>query len=405
MFDINEIRADFPLLKNSTTIYLDNAATTYKPQVVIDAVTKYFTSETANSGRGDYHDAYLVDQKVVETRKLVATFLNASSSDEIVFTHGATSSLNMVASSFGEKVLKEGDEIILSVAEHASNTLPWFEISKKTGTKVVFLPLEEDGSISPKTLKKYLNENTKIVGLAHISNVLGVINDIKEIARVVHENSAAYLVVDGAQSVPHLKIDVTDLDVDFFAFSGHKMLAPTGIGILYGKKELLEMMDPYETGGGNHSFYSNPTNIKYYRVPYRFEAGTLNIEAIYGLHAAITYLLNIGMDNISKYEHELREYTVNALSKMKHIIIYNPHATTGIITFNVKGVFAQDAATYFSSKNIALRSGQHCAKMLKEHLADSATVRASLYFYTSKEDIDAFLKVAESAEDYLDAYF
>ncbi len=405
MFDINKVRADFPLLKNSQTIYLDNAATTYKPQVVIDAVTKYFTFETANSGRGDYHDAYLVDQKVVDTRKLVATFLNTSEVDEIVFTHGATNSLNMVASSFGEKVLQPGDEIILSIAEHASNTLPWFEISKKTGAKVIFLPLEEDGSISPKTLNQYLNKRTKIVSLTHISNVLGVINDIKEIARIVHQNSDAFLVVDGAQSAPHLKIDVQDLDVDFFAFSGHKMLAPTGIGILYGKKYLLEMMGPYETGGGNNASYSNPTNIEYLKVPYRFEAGTLNLEAIYGLHAAITYLLNIGMENIASYEHELRNYAVNGLKKMKHIIVYNPHATTGIITFNVKGVFAQDAATYFNSKNIALRSGQHCAKMLKDHLLENATVRASLYFYTSKEDIDTFLKAAESAEDYLDAYF
>ncbi len=405
MFDINKVRADFPLLKNSKTIYLDNAATTYKPQAVIDAVTKYFTSETANSGRGDYHDAYLVDQKVIETRALVATFLNAQSVDEIVFTHGATNSLNMVASSFGEKVLKEGDEILLSVAEHASNTLPWFEISNKVGAKVIFVPLEEDGSISAKTLNKYLSKKTKIVSLTHISNVLGVVNDIKEIARVVHQNSNAYLVVDGAQSAPHLKIDVQDLDVDFFAFSGHKMLAPTGIGILFGKKKLLEMMGPYETGGGNNATYSSPSNIEYHKVPFRFEAGTLNLEAIYGLHAAITYLLNLGMDNIAKYEHELREYAVNGLSKLKHIIIYNPHATTGIITFNVKGVFAQDAATYFSSKNIALRSGQHCAKMLKDHLLENATVRASLYFYTSKEEIDAFLEAAESAEDYLDAYF
>lgn len=405
MFDINKVRADFPLLRNSKTVYLDNAATTYKPQVVIDAVTKYFTSETANSGRGDYHDAYLVDQKVIETRKLVATFLNARSAEEIVFTHGATNSLNMVASSFGEKVLKPGDEILLSLAEHASNTLPWFEISKKVGAKVIFVPLEEDGSISAKTLNQYLSKKTKIVSLTHISNVLGVVNDIKEIARIVHQNSAAYLVVDGAQSAPHLKIDVIDLDVDFFAFSGHKMLAPTGIGILYGKKELLEMMGPYETGGGNNASYSNPSNIEYCKVPFRFEAGTLNLEAIYGLHAAITYLLNLGMDNIAEYEHELREYTINGLRKMKHIIIYNPQATTGIITFNVKGVFAQDAATYFNSKNIALRSGQHCAKMLKEHLLENATVRASLYFYTSKEEIDIFLKACESAEDYLDAYF
>lgn len=404
MYDVYKIREDFPVFKNNKTIYLDNAATTYKPQCVIDAVTLYLSKETSNSGRGDYQDAYLVDVKVDKTRKLVQEFINARYEEEVIFTQGTTMSLNMVAISYGMKVLKKGDEILLSVAEHASNTLPWFEVAAKTGAIVKFMPLAENGTICVDIVKSHLTKNTKIVAIGHISNVLGYVNDIKKIAKVVHENGAI-IVVDGAQSVPHLKTDVQEADIDFLAFSGHKMLAPTGIGVLYGKKELLDMMDPYLVGGGMNASFDTKGHVEVFKTPRKFEAGTLNIEAIYGLHAAITYLNKLGILNIAKHELELRTYAVNALKKMDHIILYNEDATTGIITFNVKGVYAQDIATYFNSKKIAVRSGQHCAKNLKEHLDVMGTVRASIYLYTTKEEIDAFLEAAKTAEDYLDAYF
>ncbi len=404
MYDVYKIRKDFPVFHNSKTIYLDNAATTYKPQSVIDSVTKYLSKETANSGRGDYHDAYVVDKRVDDTRLLVQKFLNAKEEDEIIFTHGTTMSLNLVAQSYGKKVLKPGDEILLSIAEHASNTLPWFDVAKVTGAKVVFMPLDDKGLITPEIVKKYLTPRTKIVAVTHISNVLGYINDIKSIAKVVHENGSI-IVVDGAQSAPHLKIDVQDLDIDFFAFSGHKMLAPTGIGVLYGKKELLAVMDPFFSGGGMNASYTTDGKVDIFKAPRKFEAGTLNIEAIYGLHSAIIYLQKIGLENIAAHELTLKKYALNELRKLDHIIIYNEDAPTGIITFNVRGVHSQDAATYFSSKNIALRSGQHCAKLLKNHLHEMATVRASIYLYTTKEDIDAFINAAKTAEDFLDAYF
>ncbi|OQC50427.1 MAG: putative cysteine desulfurase [Tenericutes bacterium ADurb.Bin024] len=404
MYDVNEIRKDFPVFANNKTIYLDNAATTYKPQVVIDAVTNYLSKGTANSGRGDYQDAYLVDKMVDETRTLVQKFINSKHVQEIIFTQGTTASLNMVAKCYGEKFLQTGDEILLSIAEHASNTLPWVQVAHKTGAKIVYMPLSEDGKITPEIVEKHMTKNTKVVGVVHVSNVLGYVHDIKKIAKIVHDKGAI-IVLDGAQSVPHMKIDVQDLDVDFLAFSGHKMLAPTGIGVLYGKKHLLEKMDPYQMGGGMNFSYDKKGNYELFKVPLKFEAGTLNIEAIYGLHAAIEYINKLGIENIANHEYELRTYAVAKLKAMDHIILYNEDAKSGIITFNVKGVFAQDVATYLNSKNIAVRSGAHCAKLLKEYLNEIATVRASLYLYTTKEEIDAFLEAARTAENYLDAYF
>lgn len=404
MYDVKKIRAAFPVFTTSKTIYLDNAATTYKPQVVIDAVTTYLVNETSNSGRGDYHDAYLVDQKVLETRKLLQSFLSAKSSDEIIFTQGTTMSINLIAHSFAAKMLQKGDEILLSVAEHASNTLPWFEVAKQTGAVVKFMPLSEKGLITSNIVGKYITTKTKIVAIAHVSNVLGFVNDVKSISKIVHEHGAI-LVVDGAQSVPHLPVNVVDLDIDFLAFSGHKMLAPTGIGVLYGKEELLKRMTPFMQGGGMNASYDRHGNVEYFKIPLVFEAGTLNLEAIYGLNAAIKFLNQIGLENIANHERVLREYAISKLKEMPHVELYNETADTGIITFNIKGAFSQDIATYYNSKNIAVRSGQHCAKLLKGHLQEVGTIRVSIYLYTTKEEIDTFLKVTETAEDYLDAYF
>lgn len=404
MFDIYNIREDFPIIKNNKAIYLDNAATTYRPQSVIDGINEYLTHETANSHRGDYDSAYLVDKKISETRLLVKEFINAKSVDEIVFTSGTTMSLNLVAQSYGLKFLKEGDEIILNDAEHASNTIPWLEVSRKTGAIIKYVELDEKGRVTSENVRKVMSEKTKIVALAHISNVLGYINDVKAISKVVHEYNAV-LVVDGAQSVPHLKTDVQDLGVDFLAFSAHKMLGPSGIGVLYGKSELLAKMDPFHLGGGMNVTFDHTNNAKYFDAPVKFEAGTLSLESIYGFHAALLYLNKIGVENITKHEHELRSYAINQLKKIKHITLYNEDADVGIITFNVNGVFAQDAATFYNSRGIALRSGQHCAKNLKNFLNTPATIRASLYLYTSKEEIDAFIEASKQAEDFLDAYF
>ncbi|HZJ89816.1 MAG TPA: cysteine desulfurase [Bacilli bacterium] len=404
MINPHEIRKEFPIFKDNKTIYLDNAATTYKPQCVIDAVNKYLIHDTANAHRGDYDTAYRVDQIIDETRSLTREFINAESDNEIVFTNGTTMSLNMVAFGYAFKFLKKGDEILLTYAEHASNTIPWYEVSKRTGAVIKFIALDKKGRVTAENLKEVITPKTKIVSLAHVTNVLGYINDIKSISKVVHEYGAL-LVVDGAQSVPHLKVDVQEMGIDFLAFSGHKMLGPTGIGILYGRLELLEAMDAFHGGGGMNATFDPDGSLAYFGPPLKFEAGTLNLESIYGFNAAIKYIKKIGIENIAKHEVMLRNYAVEKLAKNENIIIYNKDAETGIITFNVKDVFAQDAASYYNSKGIAVRSGQHCAKNLKHFLNTPATIRISIYIYNTKEEIDQFLEVTEGVENYLDAFF
>ena len=409
MFDPYKIRKDFPMLCNGTKmqghnlVFLDNASTTFKPQEVIDACNLYNTQETSNSHRGDYDLCYTVDKKIDEARKTVANFINADP-NECVFTSGASMSLNLIAKSFGEKVLKQGDEILITIAEHASNILPWFEVAERTGAVVKFIPLNEKGILTPEAVENAITEKTKIVSLAHITNVLGYRLNIKEIAKICHK-SCIFLVVDGAQSVPHTKTDVKDMDCDFLAFSGHKMLGPTGIGIMYGKAELLELMNPGLVGGGMNIRFDTNGERKYLEAPLKFEAGTQNIEGIFGLEAAIKYIEKIGIENIEKYEKELRQYAISRLKENKDVIIYNESADSGIITFNVKGVFAQDLATLLNSKGIACRSGLHCAKLLDKFLMEHATVRASLAFYNTKEDVDALVEALKEGGNFLDAYF
>ena len=409
MIDVKKIREDFPMYKENLKmqghplVFLDNAATTFKPEPVLKAVESYYY-HTSNSHRGDYDLAYGVDMQVLETRKAVKRFINAKSENEIVFTAGASMSLNLVAYGYGAKYLKEGDEILLTEAEHASNILPWFKVAEITGAVIKYIPLTKEGRLTAENVKKTIGSRTKLVCVAHITNVLGYVNDIKEIAKVVHE-AGALISVDGAQSVPHIKVDVQDLNIDFLSFSGHKMCGPTGIGILYGKYQLLDMMDPFLSGGGMNAKFEMCGNVSYLKPPAKFEAGTQNLEGIYGLRTAIEYLEKIGMDNIEKYEKELKIYAVNELKKLDNVIVYNPESESGIITFNVKGVFAQDEATFLNSKGIAVRSGQHCAKILNDFLGTVATVRASVYFYTSKEDIDELVNVLKSGGDFLDAYF
>lgn len=407
--DIEKIRRDFPMIRNGTTmqgkplVYLDNASTTFKPDAVIQAVTDYYTKETANSHRGDYDLCYAMDQMVLNTRKTVAEFIHCDET-EVVFTSGTTGSLNLVAYGYAAKYLKPEDEILLTEAEHASNVLPWFRVAEMTGCKIRYIPLDEKGRLLPENLRKTISKNTKIVAVAHVTNVLGFVVPAKELAKIAHEYGALF-VLDGAQSVPHMKTDVQDLDCDFLAFSGHKMCGPTGVGVLYGKYDLLCKMDPFMTGGGMNAKFDMCGEVGFLEPPLRFEAGTQPLAEIQGLQAAIRYLQGIGMENIQAHERELKRYAVEALSKTGKVKLYNADSESGIVTFNVDGVFAQDAATFLNSRGIACRSGQHCAKILNDFLGTIATVRASFYLYTTKKEIDALAEAVASGGDYLDAYF
>lgn len=409
MLDVLTIRQDFPMLRDDISmqgkklVWLDNASTTFKPDCVRKAVDEYYTSLTANSHRGDYDLCYFVDKKIAETRAKVASFINASP-NEIVFTSGTTMGLNLVAFGYGVKFLKEGDEILLSEAEHASNVLPWFKVAEMTGALVRYVPLDKEGRVTVENLKRSLTKKTKIVSLAMVTNVLGYVAPAKAIAKACHEVGALY-VLDGAQTVPHMSVDVKDLDCDFLAWSGHKMLGPTGIGCLYGKFELLCQMDPFMTGGGMNAKFDMCGQVGFLEPPLKFEAGTQNIEGIFGLGAAIDYLQSIGMRNVEEHERELKRYAVNELQRSGNAIIYNPVSEAGIVTFNIKDVFAQDAATFLNSRGIACRSGQHCAKILTDFLGTVATVRASFYLYTSKEDVDALVDAVKHGKEFLDAYF
>lgn len=409
MFDPYKIRKDFPMYINNikmqgkNLVFLDNASTTFKPKEVVDACNYYNCFETSNSGRGDYDIMYNVDQHILETRKTVAKFINCDA-HEVIFTANDTMSLNMIAFGFAKNILSKEDEILLSVEEHASNILPWFKLAEEIGCKINYVELDKNGRITIENVKKAITKNTKIISLACVSNVMGFKIDIKSISKIAHENGII-VVCDGAQSVPHSVTDVKDMDVDFLAFSGHKMCGPTGIGVLYAKAEYLEKMDAVFLGGGMNAEFYKDGKIDYRKAPAKFEAGTLNIEGIYGLNAAIKYLMKIGLDNIAKHESDLRAYAINKMKDVKDIIIYNESAESGIITFNIEGVFAQDLATLLNSKGIAVRSGTHCAKILPDFLHEVATVRASLYFYNTKEDIDALVDALKNGGDFLDAYF
>ncbi|NMV82165.1 MAG: aminotransferase class V-fold PLP-dependent enzyme [Erysipelotrichia bacterium] len=404
-----KLRQDFPMFQNGVKmqgkplVFLDNASTTFKPYAVEKAVNEYFETMTANSHRGDYDLCYNIDVRIDEAREALARFINADKK-EIVFTSGTSMSINLIAYGYGTKYLTKDDEILITQAEHASNVLPWFKVGEMTGCKINYIPLNNEGKLVPENLKKVISKKTKIIAVAHVTNVLGFIVDIKEIARIAHEYGAI-VVCDGAQSVPHMPTNVKDLDVDFLSFSGHKMIGPTGIGVLYGKYELLEKTTPFMTGGGMNAKFDMCGDITYLAPPAKFEAGTQNIEGIFGLKAAVEYLTNVGMENIREYEDDLRKYAIEKLKSNNKVILYNETAESGIITFNIKDVFAQDEATYLNSQGIACRSGQHCAKVLLDYLGEVATVRASLYFYNTKEDIDIFVSALEKGGDFLDAYF
>ena len=408
MYDIYKIREQFPMLSGDIKMqkkpltFLDNCSTTFKPQCVIDAMTDYYTKYNSNSHRGDYDLSVNADTMIENARKEIATFVNANE-NEVVFTDGATGALNLVAYGYGLKHLKKGDEIVISVAEHASNVLPWFRIAELTGAVIKYVPIE-NGQILASNLEKVVSKNTKIVSLAHVGNVLGYIADVKEFAKIAHKNGAI-MVVDGAQSVPHIATDFKDLDIDFLAFSAHKMCGPTGVGALIGKYELLCDMDPFTSGGGMNSVFKKDGTVDYRLPPYKFEAGTLNISGILGFGRAVKFIKEIGVDNIHKHDQELIDYAIKKLEGYENIIIYNKDARNGILTFNIKGVFPQDEATLMNYKGIAIRSGEHCAKLLDNYLETKATCRMSTYLYTTKEEIDVFIDAIINGGDILDAYF
>lgn len=408
-FDPYQLRKDFPMYQEHDSkfngkplVYLDNSATTFKPYSVIEAENHYYKDITANTRRGDYSLAHEADVAFENARKTVAKFLNAEI-DEICFTSGDTMALNEIAYGLIPH-LKKGDEILLSYEEHASNVLPWFQVSKITGAFIRYIPLDENGRLSLENYKKCLNEHTKVVSLASVSNVMGYSLPVKEFVKLAHEKGALYI-DDAAQSAPHMKLDVKDSNVDFLAFSGHKLCGPTGIGVLYGKKEALEMISPTFYGGEMNARFDSTGYLTLDDLPYRLEAGTQNIAGVLGLEKACEYLMNIGYDNIHEHELKLRRLAVEGLKKNGNTILYNEDADSGIVTFNIKDVFAQDVATYLSCKGVFVRSGQHCAKILPEYLKTQGTVRASFYIYNTEEDVEAFIKACSTAEDFLDAFF
>lgn len=384
-------REDFPFFKEDI-IYLDNGATSLKPKCVIDKMVDYYTFYPANAHRGDYDLSYKVDQEYENTRELVKDFIHAKSLEEIIFTSGTTESLNMIVNGFFEPLLEAGDEVLITTSEHASNILPWFKLSKNKGILVNYIPLDSNYYLTMDNLKKSITPKTKVISIAGITNVIGDIRPIKEICKYAHEHNI-FVVLDGAQMVPHMPVDVTDLDVDFLSFSAHKMCGPTGVGVLYGKLELLKHLEPTILGGGMNESFDNPDEIYLKELPARLEAGTRNIAGVIGFGETIRYLEKIGMDNIHKYELDLRKYLIDKLMPLKHIDIINMESDSGIITFNVNGIFSQDVAYYLNKYNICVRAGNHCAKILKSSVGVTNTVRISLYFYNTYEEIDNLVEL------------
>ena len=408
MIDTEQVRKDFPMYRNGGMYgdrplhYLDNAATTFKPRQVIEASDRYYTDICANTKRGDYALAHDADMAYDESRETVARFINADP-EEVVFTSGDTMGLNFVAYGLMPG-LKKGDEIVLSWEEHASNALPWFRVAQITGASIKYVPLTEDGRITPENLKSVVNENTKVVALASISNVLGRPLPVRELARIAHSVGAVY-VDDGAQSVPHSETDVRETDVDFLCFSGHKMLGPTGIGVMYGKRERLEGLEPLFYGGEMNARFDSSCSMSLSDVPDRFEAGTQNMSGAMGLAEACRYIESIGFRNIRDHERKLKRMAVDGMLANGNAVLYNADSDTGIVTFNINGVFAQDAASYLGDRGVFVRSGTHCAKILPEFLKTQATVRASMYIYNDEDDVKALVEASRHAEDFLDVFF
>ena len=408
--DAKELKQLFPILNQEVNghplVYLDSAATSQKPTSVIEAVSNYYRFDNSNVHRGVHTLGTRATDAYEGAREKIRKFINAKSTQEIVYTRGTTTALNLVASSYGRANLGEGDEIIITYMEHHSNLIPWQQVAKQTGATLKYFPLQEDGTLTIEDVRSTITPNTKIVALTMVSNVLGTMNPIKEIAQIAHENGAV-IVVDGAQGAPHLGIDVQDLDIDFLAFSGHKMCAPTGIGVLYGKKQLLENMEPIEFGGEMIDFVGLHEST-WKELPWKFEGGTPIIAGAIGLGAAIDFLQEIGLDNILEHEHKLAAYALEKMSTIEGLTIYGPaeaEKRAGVITFNLSDVHPHDVATVLDAEGIAVRAGHHCAQPLMKWLNVSATARASFYLYNTEEDIDKLVEGLAKTKEYFSDVF
>jgi cysteine desulfurase/selenocysteine lyase len=390
-------RSDFPLLEsNKDLVYLDSAATSIKPQIVIDKINEYYTKYGVNIHRGVYDLSGIATNEYEELRSVVSKFIN-SKPEEVVYTKGTTDGINKLAYMLEDRI-NENDEIIVSVLDHHSLIMPWQNIALKKKAKLVFVYLNENNQITVENFKKCINQNTKIVALTHVSNVLGVISPVKEITKLAHE-VGAIVVLDGAQSVPHMKVDVKDLDVDFLAFSGHKMMAPTGTGILYGKYKLLNSLNPTEFGGDMNDGVEKYSST-YKDAPEKFEAGTQNIEGVIAFKKAIEYLTNLGLDNVHEHSKKLALYVVEQIKDNPLVELYTKNPESGIVTFNIKDVHPHDVATFLSSYNICIRAGHHCAQLITHHLGCMGTVRASFYIYNTLEDAKKLVEAINAATDY-----
>ncbi len=387
-------REDFPMLSQDL-IYFDNGATTWKPQCVIDKIVEYYSQYCANAHRGDYGISQKVDMMYEGVREKVRKFIHASSSSEIVFTSGSTDGLNRIAFGYFSKKLKKGDEVLITDGEHASNVLPWFVLEKKIGIHVRYIPLNENHEVTLDGLKSCVNEKTKVISLAYVTNVIGDIRPIREIVDYAHQRGIL-VVVDGAQSVSHMKTDVVLDDIDFFVTSAHKMYGPTGVGFLYGKFNLLNEMDPVLVGGGMNAMYLADGYMELREVPTKFEAGTQNIAGVIGMGAAIDYLEEIGLNKIMKHEHDLKQYLINKLSLLDNVIVYNANTAGSIVTFNVKDIFSQDVSVYLDRHRICIRSGNHCSKILNQELDVNNTCRVSFGIYNTYEEIDCLVEALKN---------
>ena len=396
---------EFPILQERKISYLDSGATTQKPQCVIDAIESYYKECNANPHRGAYSLSIEATEKYESTREKIAKFINARNREEIIFSKNATESLNLIAYSYGLDNLKKDDEVVLSIMEHHSNLVPWQYVTKKTNSKLKFMYINKDYELSKEEIESKITDKTKVVGITHVSNVLGTINNVKEIIKYAHKKGAVVM-VDASQSIPHMKIDVQDLDADFLVFSGHKMFAPLGIGVLYGKKELLNKMTPFLMGGDMIE-YVYEQNTTFAPLPNKFEAGTQNVEGVIGLGAAIDYIEKIGYKEIQNVEEAITKYAVNELSKLDFLEIYiTPHSEnhSSVISFNIKGVHPHDVASILDSNGVCVRSGNHCAQPLLRYLGMDSTCRASFSIYNTKEDVDNLVEALKKAYKMFEKY-
>lgn len=390
-------REDFVMLKENI-VYFDNAATTLKPKAVIDSMNDYYTKHTSNIHRGDYKAAMTTNKLYEDARNVVKEFINCDSEKEVIFTSGTTMSINMIVFGYMKKTLKKGDEVLLTKSEHASNILPWIKLSEEIGIIIKYIKLDDNYEVSIDNVLKAISDKTKVISIAHVTNVIGDVRDIEKIGKICHEKNIIFC-VDGAQSVPHMKVDFKKCNIDFLSFSGHKMLGPTGVGVLIGKEKLLNDMEPLCYGGGMNQDFNVDNSYELKSIPTKFEAGTPPIAEVIGLSEAIKYIQKIGIDNIHKHETQLKRYLVQELEKIPNIIIYNKKSDSGILAFNIEGVFAQESSIYLNNYNIYVRAGNHCAKVLKDELGIKNTVRVSMYLYNDYNDIDELVKVLRQSKD------